>query len=174
MATKPQIGVEEYLALAHPDRPESDYVHGEVVSRSLPTPIHAQIQALLVLLFGKLLPQVRVTLLTELRVQIEPNLFRVVDFAVYRDSPTAGRYAIHPAFVVVEIVSPDDRYTDLTQRLEDYRRWGVPHIWLIDPWLRRVYEYTEAGLLQHAALRLTDLDFQIAPEQLFKDIQAGI
>src|SRR5260370_16038187 len=85
MATKPQIGVEEYLVLPHPDRPEPDYVHGEVVERSLPTPVHAQIQALLVLLFGRLLPRVRVTLMTELRVQIEPNLFRVVDFAVYRD-----------------------------------------------------------------------------------------
>ena len=36
-------------------------------------------------------------------------------------------------FVVVEIISPDDRYGRLTHRLEDYRRWGVPHVWLIDP-----------------------------------------
>src|SRR5579863_4067990 len=118
MAAKPQIGVEEYLALRHPDRPESDYVHGEVVERGFATPVHAQIQALLVLLFGRLLSRVRLTLMTELRVQIEPNLFRVVDFAVYRDSPPQGRHATHPGFVVIEIVSPDDRHTDLTQRLE--------------------------------------------------------
>jgi hypothetical protein len=31
MLAKTQIGVEEYLGLVFPDRPEPDYVHGEVV-----------------------------------------------------------------------------------------------------------------------------------------------
>jgi len=42
-----QIGVEEYLDLVFDDRPEPDYVHGEVVERAWPTPIHGQIQLLL-------------------------------------------------------------------------------------------------------------------------------
>jgi hypothetical protein len=46
---KSQIGVEEYLDLAFDDRPEPDYVDGEVVERALPTPIHSQIQAALIL-----------------------------------------------------------------------------------------------------------------------------
>ena len=52
---KTQIGVEEYLDLVCPDRPEPDYGHGEVVERTFPTPIHAQLQALLGLLFAPLL-----------------------------------------------------------------------------------------------------------------------
>jgi len=35
---KSQIGVEEYLGLVFDDRPEPDYVDGEVVERSLPAP----------------------------------------------------------------------------------------------------------------------------------------
>ena len=42
-----QIDVEEYLDLVFDDRPEPDYVDGEVVERALPTPIHGQIQVLL-------------------------------------------------------------------------------------------------------------------------------
>jgi Uma2 family endonuclease len=167
---KTQIGVEEYLALVFPDRPEPDYVHGEVVERALPTPIHGQIQLLLGILFAPLAKRVRLVLMSELRVQIEPQLFRVIDVAVYRDSRPAGRYGTSPAFVAIEIVSPDDRYSELTQRLEDYRRWGVPHVWLVDPQLKRLYEYSEAGLLQHASLRLTEFDFEIPAEELFKDI----
>jgi Uma2 family endonuclease len=72
--------------------------------------------------------------------------------------------------VAIEIVSPDDRYSELTHRLEDYRRWGVPHVWLVDPELRRLYEYSEAGLLQHAALRLPEFEFEISAQELFKDI----
>ncbi|HUJ50807.1 MAG TPA: Uma2 family endonuclease [Bryobacteraceae bacterium] len=170
MLANSQIGVEEYLALAFPDRPEPDYVHGEVVERALPTPIHAQIQSLLSVLFAPLQKRVRLITMSELRVRIEARLFRVIDFAVYRDSRPAGRFATDPAFIAIEIVSPDDNYHNLTQRLEDYRRWGVPHVWLIDPWLKRVYEHTEAGLLQRDSLALPELDFEISSKELFATV----
>jgi Uma2 family endonuclease len=167
---KTQIGVEEYLDLVFDDRPEPDYVHGEVVERALPTPVHSQIQALLAVLFFALSKRVRLVMMSELRVQIEPRLFRVVDFAVYLDARPEGRYGTSPAYVAIEIVSPDDRHGRLTHRLEDYRRWGVPHIWLVDPQLKRLYEYSDAGLLQHGGLRLPEFDFEISSQELFKDI----
>jgi Uma2 family endonuclease len=169
MLANSQIGVKEYLALAFPDRPEPDYVHGEVVERAMPTPVHAQIQALLAILFAPLLKQARVAIMSELRVRIEPKLFRVIDFAIYLERPE-GRFGTAPAYLAIEIVSPDDSHNKLTQRLEDYRRWGVRHIWLVDPWLKRLYEYTDAGLLQHPTLRLPEFDFGIAAEDVFKDI----
>jgi Uma2 family endonuclease len=165
-----QIGVEEYLDLVFQDRPEPDYVHGEVVERALPTPIHGQIQLLLGILFAPLSMRVRLVMMSELRVRVEPRLFRVVDFAVYLDSRPEGRYGTKPAYLAIEIVSPDDRHSELAERLEDYRRWGVPHVWLVDPQLKRVYEYTEAGLLQFPALRLPEFDFEISAQDLFKDV----
>jgi len=170
MLANTQIGVEEYLALAFPDRPEPDYVHGEVVERALPTPIHAQIQILLGILFAPLRERARLILMSELRVRIEPDLFRVIDFAVYRDRRPEGRYGTSPAFIAIEIVSPDDSYNNLTQRLDDYRRWGVPHVWLVDPWLKRLYESTEAGLLQRSSFTLPDFDFTLSAEDVFRDI----
>ena len=167
---KTQIGVEEYLGLVFDDRPEPDYVDGEVVERSLPTPIHSQIQALLAVFFAALSTRVRLVMMSELRVRIEPRLFRVIDFTVYLGSRPEGRFAEAPAFVAIEIVSPDDRRGRLKERLEDYRRWGVPHIWLVDPQRKRLYEYTEAGLLQFQALRLAEFDFEISAQELFKDV----
>ena len=165
-----QIGVEEYLDLVFDDRPEPDYVDGEVVERALPTPVHSQIQGLLILLFAPLMTRFRLVLLPELRMRVESRRFRVVDLAIYRDSRPEGRYATTPAYVAIEIVSPDDRHSELTERLDDYRRWGVPHIWLVDPQLKRVYEYTEAGLHQFPALRLPEFDFEISAQELFKDV----
>jgi Uma2 family endonuclease len=170
MLAKTQIGVEEYLDLVFDDRPEPDYVDGEVVERALPTPIHSEIQALLILLFAPLIGRFRLLLRPELRVQIGPRRFRVVDLAVFQGARPEGRYATMPALVAIEIVSPDDRHSRLTHRLEDYRRWGVPHVWLVDPELKRLYEYSEAGLLQHASLRLPEFDFEISSQELFKDI----
>lgn len=165
-----QIGVEEYLDLAFDDRPEPDYVDGEVVERALPTPIHSQIQVLLGILFAPLLTRVRLILMSELRVRIAARRFRVIDFAIYRDARPEGRYATTPAFVAIEIISLDDRHSRVTARLEDCRRWGVPHVWLVDPQLKRLYEYTEAGLLQYPALRLPEFDFEISAQELFKDV----
>jgi Uma2 family endonuclease len=170
MLAKTQIGVEEYLGLVFDDRPEPDYVHGEVVERALPTPIHGQIQLLLGILFAPLSKRVRLAMMSELRVQIEPRLFRVVDVAIYLDARPEGRYGTNPAYVAIEIVSPDDRYNDLTERLEDYRRWGVAHVWLVDPQRKRLWEYTEAGLLQHPSLGLPEFNFEISSEELFQDV----
>jgi hypothetical protein len=36
-----------------------------------------------------------------------------------------------------------------------------------------LYEYTDAGLLQHASLSLPEFDFGITAEELFKDIRLG-
>ena len=165
-----QIGVEEYLDLVFEDRPEPDYVDGEVVERALPTILHSKIQGLLILLLSPLLSRVRLLILPELRVQIEARRYRVVDLAVYREPFPEGRYGTTPAFVVVEIISQDDRHSRLADRLEDYRRWGVPHIWMVDPQVKRLYEYSEAGLLQFPALRLPEFDFEISAQELFKDI----
>jgi Uma2 family endonuclease len=165
-----QIGVEEYLDLVIDDRPDPDFVDGKVVERALPTIIHARIQGQLILLFAPLILKFRLLLLPELRVQIEPRRFRVIDLAIYRGSWPEGRYATTPPFIATEIVSPDDRHSELMVRLDDYRRWGVPHVWMVDPQRKRVYEYTEAGLLQFPAIRLPEFDFEISAQELFKDI----
>jgi len=107
----------------------------------------------------------RLLLQPGLRMHVAPKRFRVIDLAVYRDSRPEGRYAEMPPFVAIEIVSPDDRRGRLKERLEDYRRWGVPHVWLVDPQRKRLFEYTEAGLLQFPALLLPEFDFEISAQE---------
>jgi Uma2 family endonuclease len=85
-------------------------------------------------------------------------------------NPSHRAVASSPAYIAIEIASPDDRRGRLKERLEDYRRWGVPHVWLVDPQRKCLYEYTEAGLLQHPSLKLPEFDFEISSEELFKDI----
>ncbi len=131
MLAKSHIGVEEYLDLVFEDRPEQDYVDGEVVERALPDVAHSRLKTSLVISFGRLAS--RAKLMTGLRVQIEPRLFRIVDFAIYLGASLEGRYADRPAFAMAEIVAPDDSFTSVMMRVEDYRRWGVRHIWVMDP-----------------------------------------
>jgi Uma2 family endonuclease len=170
MLARSHIGVEEYLDLVFEDRPEPDYIDGVVVERALATPMHSEIQVLLILFFAPLISRFGLLLRPEIRVQIQAQRFRVIDLAVFQGARPEGGYATIPPRVAIEIVSPDDRYSKLTHRLEDYRRWGVPHVWLVDPELKRLYEYSEAGLLQHPSLRLAEFDFEISAQELFKDL----
>jgi len=39
--------------------------------------------------------------------------------------------------LVVEVISPGDRYLDLSERIDDYARAGVPLMWVVDPELKQ-------------------------------------
>ena len=75
-----------------------------------------------------------------------------------------------PPLVVVEILSKDDRHVDLMQKLEEYHNWGVAHIWVIDPSLKRFSMYTGFGLQNVSSLSLSDYPFQLTPTELFADL----
>jgi Uma2 family endonuclease len=43
--------------------------------------------------------------------------------------------------LAVEILSPDDRWSDVTAKIADYFGAGVSRVWIVDPKLRRVFAY---------------------------------
>lgn len=46
-----------------------------------------------------------------------------------------------PPELVVEILSPDDRWSEVMEKLEGYLDFGVDRIWIVDPRLRQVFAY---------------------------------
>lgn len=68
--------------------------------------------------------------------------------------------------VVIEIVSPDDRHENIMERLEDFRTWGVPHVWLVDPGIGRTYVYRDASLTAVGAFELPEFGVRIAAEEV--------
>ncbi|HYZ86293.1 MAG TPA: Uma2 family endonuclease, partial [Bryobacteraceae bacterium] len=105
---------------------------------------------------------------TELRLQLTPDTFRIPDVCIYTDEP-AERVPTRPPLVVVEIVSPDDRYSELIQKLDEYEAWGVPRIWLIDPSLKTLTIYRDGTLQRVDQLALAELDFSLSPQDLFPE-----
>ncbi len=72
-----------------------------------------------------------------------------------------------PPFIAVEILSPDDRLNAVREKLEEYKSWGVPHVWLVDPHSRRMYT-CEAGLTEVPSLRIPELDVEVTPSEIFE------
>ena len=167
VATKTQIRAEDYLRMTFEH--DAEFVHGEIVERSMPDLIHSRIQAVLAAGFEGLRKSRGLYASTELRLKVAPDVYRIPDVAVF-----AGRclqpVPDTPPLVVVEILSRDDRYSDLMQKLEEYRQWGVQHIWVIDPPMQKFSVYTELGLQNVSSLGLSDYPFQLTPAELFNDL----
>jgi Uma2 family endonuclease len=130
MATISQIPLSEYLAANY--RPDREYVDGEVRERNVGKWEHARVQWLLAVWFGMHEKEWGITGSTEQRVRVSDNRVRVPDLVVL----TAGAQPdvlTDPPLLVIEILSPDDSYSDTQERAQDYREMGVGTVWIVDP-----------------------------------------
>jgi Uma2 family endonuclease len=130
MATISHIPLREYLDTSY--RPDREYVDGKVKERNVGKWEHARLQWLLAAWFFTHEKEWGITGSTEQRVRVSDNRVRVPDVVVL----TAGAQAdvlTDPPLLVIEILSPDDSYSDTQERAQDYRAMGVETVWIIDP-----------------------------------------
>jgi len=167
MDVKTLITEEEYLRMSFEDR-TPEYVDGELVERSVPNNSHSRTHVELTAVFLGLRQRLPLFPRLELRVPVAPGKYRIVDLAVYAHQQPAEELPKEVPLVVTEIVSPDDRHEDIMKRLEEFRAWGVPHVWLVDPGLQRVYVYQKGGLTAVEAFDLPEFGVRIAAEEILR------
>jgi Uma2 family endonuclease len=167
MASATQISIAEYLSTTY--RPDCDYVDGEVQERNLGEYEHARAQTRFAIFIGVHEKDWRVRVVTEQRVQVKTSRFRVPDVCVVLEGSPIESIFRHPPFLCVEILSKDDSFETIVDRLDDYLAMGVPNIWVIDPRTRRGYRYTAAGFLtaQDGILRTSDPELSVPLQALF-------
>jgi Uma2 family endonuclease len=102
----------------------------------------------------------------DLRLRTGERRYRVADLAVFQGRP-AERVPVSPPLVGIEILSPDDRFAEVLTKLEEYRTWGVAHVWFVDPISRKLYIYT-AGLSETPAFRLPEYGVELAGSEIFR------
>jgi Uma2 family endonuclease len=73
---------------------------------------------------------------------------------VSRDIPVE-QVTITPPLLCVEVLSPEDRLSRITKRLDDFAQMGVSNLWIIDPVQRIGYVYTSPDNLKLVTGRLT-------------------
>lgn len=154
MASTTLLTLEQYLNT--PFEYEPEFSGGELIERSMPTPMHA---LLTVLLAARL--QEAGWCLAAARVRLSTSVIRIPDLCVYHEFPKE-KLPTSPPFVAVEIVSPDDRHEDLLTKLEQYRAWGIENVWVVEPELRKFHVYDSRGLTEVAAFELPNLRIDAA------------
>jgi Uma2 family endonuclease len=140
MASSTAISVEQYLHTAY--QPDCDYVDGELVERNVGELKHSFLQSILGAYLRQLSRPLQIRVATELRLRIGPTRYRIPDLTVMlRDQPLEP-VPTRPPFLCIEIVSPEDRMSRLTERVKEYLAFGVKHVWVVDPETRTAFSYT--------------------------------
>ena len=168
MDTRVLMTVEEYLRTPFDDA-DRDYVDGEVLERNMGELPHAILQTELAHLLRSLAKPLGIRVLTEIRIQVAATRFRVADVAVWRDGPIGRRIPTVPPFLVVEILSAEDRLVRLQPKIREYLTHGVEWVWVIDPDERRALSYTPAdpGGALVVELRTLNPDITVPLPNLF-------
>jgi Uma2 family endonuclease len=124
------VTLEDYWATNY--RPDREWIDGEVRERNVGKWEHARVQALLASRLGQNETAWGVQVGTQSRVQVSPRRIRIPD-VVLIPAGAQPEVLIDPPVLVVEILSPDDSYSDTQERAQDYLEMGIKAVWLIDP-----------------------------------------
>ena len=77
-------------------------------------------------------------------------------------SKAAGYLEVAPE-LVVEVLSPDDRWSELMEKLEDYFAAGVDRVWVVDPRVRKIFAYRSPTQVETFSAGETLRDQELLP-----------
>ena len=160
MATETQVALEEYLSTVY--EPDCDYVDGELEDRNVGEHDHSDLQSEILRYLRNRRRELSVRAFGEWRSRVSPTRYRVPDITVIREPYVKEPVLAQPASVCIENLSPEDRWSRLNHKLNDYVKAGVENVWVIDPVERIAWTFDELGAHQLIGTTLTTKDGNIA------------
>ena len=169
MSVATLIPVEEYLRTSY--HPDVEYVDGVLEQRNVGDLLHSLVQSNLIFALRTRYP--RIYVVPELRSKTRATRYRLPDVCVMLVLPKS-KYLLDAAFLVVEVLSEDDRMTKTMERLEEFDRKGVPNIWVIDPRLRTIAVYSNFALNEVRSDRVAttgDPCLELTRDEIFQNVE---
>ncbi len=167
-ATRPPVTVTEYLHSSY--SPDCDYVDGELQERNAGELDHAEVPAALAIWFGSHDKEWNIRTVVELRMRVGPTRFRIADVClISRDAPVE-QVPQHPPIAVIEVLSPEDRVSRYQERLDDYRKMGVGHIWVVDPQTRRGYDCSTGSWIETTSFAIENTPITVDLPVIFAEL----
>lgn len=130
-----RVSLAEYLAREY--RPDREWIAGELRERNVGEGQHAVVQKFLAMFLGQREEEWSILAVTEQRVQVSVERYRVPDVCVLRANQPFEAIVRRAPLLCIEILSREDRATEMMERVDDYLLMGVPTVWMIDPRRRR-------------------------------------
>ena len=159
------VSISEYLKSSY--RPDCDFVDGKLEERNVGEHDHAALQAALILWFGQHQEEWNIEVLPEQRIQISPTRFRVPDICLVSLDQPVEQILTKPPLACIEILSPEDTLRRMQDRIDDYRKFGVTSIWILDPATQRGYDCQSSGWLEATEFAVPNTPIRLVLSQIF-------
>jgi Uma2 family endonuclease len=134
------IPVDDYVSTSY--RPDREYVDGQLLERNVGEKDHSKLQMFLSAYLHNRREELGIHVFPEQRVQVKSTRFRIPDVCVVAGGEPEEQIFTSPPFLCVEILSKDDRMSEMQERIHDYLSFGVRYVWVIDPRTRQAYVHT--------------------------------
>lgn len=175
------VTAEEFAQRPDPGYPE-ELVRGRIVPMTMPKPRHGEICGNVVLLLGSFVKERDLGRVlsndTGVITQRGPDTVRGADVSFYSfarvpKGPLPDRYLDVPPELVVEVLSPSDRWPKVLAKVAEYLDAGTTAVLVLDDQRRLAHIYQADGttrlLGEDEELRIPDLlgDFHVKVERFF-------
>ena len=156
------VPLAEYLATAYD--PDVESVDGALVERNVGDWLHSLIQRNLIVALSRKYPHLFAV--PELRSRTKETRYRLPDVSVLLQPPGTP-FLLAAAHLAIEILSEDDRMSQVLEKLAEYEAAGVAHIWLVDPRLELLLLVYRAGDLKSVGTLATADGIELTREEVF-------
>lgn len=117
------------------EKPYFEFWFGEPVQKKMPTWMHSLLQKIIM----RLLDDAGYESGAEVKLKISAEFQPLPDVSAVLPGEVELPYPTRPVEVVVEILSPDDQFSQMLAKCQFYAELGIKHIYLIDPAARQVW-----------------------------------
>ena len=136
-AVSDKLTLEQFRATYAECKPYYELIDGEAVQKALPTNLHSILQTALSFLLKELGFKSR----TELTLVISERWEPTPDVCGLLGPDDGQPYPTKAVPVVIEVLSPDDRFTRVVRKCRRYAQWGVSDILVFDPIGREAWHW---------------------------------
>jgi Uma2 family endonuclease len=168
MATATQVSLETYLATVY--RPDVDFVDGVLEDRNMGEYDHNVVQMAILFWFHQHGKEWRIRVIQEQRTRVATTTVRIPDVCVFsRDIPIEQVFT-KPQLIAIEVLSPEDRPARIDERLSNYRDFGVPNIWVVDPETRSGWDCSGGNWVRKERFEVANSPIYLFLPELFQKI----
>jgi Uma2 family endonuclease len=169
MAASTVVSLGEYLRTSY--EPDREWIAGELKERNVGELPHASVQLFFSTFFANRRRELGIRVYQELRLQVAADRFRVPDVLVLRSGAPVEAIVTEPPLLCIEVLSRDDRASDLQEKIDDYLRMGVEMVWVIDPRRRTAFTVDASGRQERVeVLTVPGTEIRIAREEVFAEL----
>ena len=161
MSVQTLVSEKEYLETSY--EPDCDFEDGVLIERNVGTGDHSWLQASIAALFFQKRRAWNLNAYTEQRSKIRAGKYLIPDVCIVEGPRRHDKVFLVPPLLVIEVLSPEDRYLRVNQRVRDYLNFGVPYVWVIDPETFESELHTKSGSqkLEEGVLRLPGTPIEV-------------